>query len=152
MTAKITIEDASMIMFDDFYRIEQQCFQEEAFSKQQIGFLLLDYNTLSLAARVDGELAGFIIARIDLTKNRLSGHIMTIDVGFSFRRMGVGQRLMMEAEAIFKQKGVEEVRLEVREGNAAAIALYEKMGYKKISRLEHYYGESHGFYFRKTIP
>ncbi|HTY75941.1 MAG TPA: GNAT family N-acetyltransferase, partial [Candidatus Nanoarchaeia archaeon] len=145
-------EDASMIMFDDFYRIEQQCFQEEAFSKQQIGFLLLDYNTVSLAARVDGELAGFIIARIDLIKNRLSGHIMTIDVGSSFRRMGVGQRLMMEAEAIFKQKGVEEVRLEVREGNAAAIALYEKMGYKKISRLEHYYGEAHGFYFRKTIP
>jgi ribosomal-protein-alanine N-acetyltransferase len=138
-------------MLDDFYAIEQQCFQEEAFSKQQIGYLVLDYNTVSLAARVDGGLAGFIIARIDLIRNHPFGHIMTIDVSPSFRRKGVGQRLMAETEAIFKQKGVMEVRLEVREGNVAAIALYEKLGYKRISRLANYYGEVHGFSFRKVL-
>jgi ribosomal-protein-alanine N-acetyltransferase len=145
------MEDASIHMLDDFYKMEQQCFQEEAFSKQQIGFLLLDYNTVSLAARVEGELAGFIIARIDLVRNHPFGHIMTIDVSPSFRRKGVGQRLMVEIEAIFRQKGVKEVRLEVREGNVAAIALYEKLGYKRISRLANYYGEAHGFYFRKVL-
>jgi ribosomal-protein-alanine N-acetyltransferase len=145
------MEDASIHMLDDFYKMEQQCFQEEAFSKQQIGYLLLDYNTVSLAARVEGELAGFIIARIDLVRNHPFGHIMTIDVSPSFRRKGVGQRLMVEIEAIFRQKGVKEVRLEVREGNVAAIALYEKLGYKRISRLANYYGEAHGFYFRKVL-
>jgi ribosomal-protein-alanine N-acetyltransferase len=151
MTTTITIEDASIRMLDDFYKIEQQCFKEEAFSKQQIGYLLLDYNTVSLAARVEDELAGFIISRIDLVRNHLFGHIMTIDVSPSFRRKGIGQRLMGETEAIFKQKGVKEVRLEVREGNVAAIALYEKLGYKRVSRLANYYGEAHGFYFRKLL-
>jgi len=151
MTTTVTMEDASIHMLDDFYKMEQQCFQEEAFSKQQIGYLLLDYNTVSLAARVEGELAGFIIARIDLVRNHPFGHIMTIDVSPSFRRKGVGQRLMVEIEAIFRQKGVKEVRLEVREGNVAAIALYEKLGYKRISRLANYYGEAHGFYFRKVL-
>jgi ribosomal-protein-alanine N-acetyltransferase len=151
MTTTITIEDASIQLIDEFYKMEQQCFQEEAFSKQQISYLLLDYNTVSLAARVEGELAGFIVARIDLVRNHPFGHIMTIDVSPSYRRKGVGQRLMVETEAIFKHKGVKEVRLEVREGNVAAIALYEKLGYKRISRLANYYGEAHGFYFRKVL-
>lgn len=151
MTTAITIEDASIRMLDDFYKIEQQCFREEAFSKQQISYLLLDYNTVNLVARIGGELAGFIIARIDLVRNHSFGHIMTIDVAPSCRRMGVGQRLMEETEVIFKQKGAEEIRLEVREGNVAAIALYEKLGYKRISRLANYYGEAHGFALRKVL-
>ena len=151
MPTQITIEDASIRMLDDFHKIEQQCFLDEAFSKEQIGYLLLDYNTVSLAVRVDSELAGFIIGRIDLVRNRRFGHIMTIDVLPGFRRMGVGQRLLIEIEAIFKQKDAKEIRLEVREGNVAAIALYEKLGYQRISRLDNYYGDAHGFYLRKPL-
>jgi ribosomal protein S18 acetylase RimI-like enzyme len=57
---------------------------------------------------------------------------------------------MLETEAIFKTKGAKECRLEVRENNAAAIGLYIKLGYEKISLLERYYGEAHGFYLRKA--
>jgi [ribosomal protein S18]-alanine N-acetyltransferase len=147
----ITIQDASISMINELYTLEQQCFQEEAFSKQQIGYLLTDYNAISLAAKVGGETAGFIIGRIDLIRNRPVGHIMTIDVAPNFRRKGIAQRLMGELETIFRQKDVKEIRLEVREGNLAAIALYEKLGYTRVSKLEHYYGEAHGFYFRKVL-
>ncbi len=148
---EVTIKDASVRMLDDLYAIEQHCFHEEAFSKQQIDYLLADYNTLSLVANVNGEVAGFIIGRIDLVRNKPIGHIMTIDVALRFRRKGIARRLMLEIEALFSLKGVLEIELEVREGNSAAIALYEKMGYRLVSKLENYYGAAHGFYFRKAL-
>ena len=147
----VVVEDASIRLLDELYEIELQCFKEEAFSKQQIGFLLTDYNAISLVAKVDGEVAGFIIGRIDSVRNKPVGHIMTIDVAPKFRRQGIAQKLMLETEVLFKQKGAKEIRLEVREGNEAALGLYLKLGYRKISRLEHYYGEAHGLYLRKVF-
>jgi [ribosomal protein S18]-alanine N-acetyltransferase len=144
------IEDANIRILGELYEIEKQCFEEEAFSKQQIGYLLEDYNGVSLVARVDKEIAGFIIGRVDLVRNRPVGHIMTIDVAPNYRRKGIAQKLLLETEAIFEAKGAKECRLEVRENNAAALGLYMKLGYEKISLLEHYYGEAHGFYLRKT--
>jgi ribosomal-protein-alanine N-acetyltransferase len=146
----LKIEDASIRLLDELYEIEKQCFKEEAFSKQQIGFLLEDYNGISLVARVNGEVAGFIIGRIDLIRSQPVGHIMTIDVALLYRRKGIGQRLMLETEALFRQKGAKECRLEVREGNVDALRLYQKLGYKKVAVLDHYYGEAHGLYLRKT--
>ena len=146
----IKIEDAAIRFLDSFYEIETQCFKEEAFSKQQIGFLLEDYNGISLVAKVNGEIAGFIIGRIDLIRNQPVGHIMTIDVAPLYRRKGIGQRLMLETEELFRQKGAKECRLEVREGNVEALGLYQKLGYKKVAVLDHYYGEVHGLYLRKT--
>jgi [ribosomal protein S18]-alanine N-acetyltransferase len=147
----VQIEDASMRLLNELYEIEKQCFQEEAFSKQQIGYLLTDYNAISLVAKVDDEIAGFIIGRIELTRNLLLGHIMTIDVAPLYRRRGIAQRLMLEVEETFRQKSVREIRLEVREGNSAALGLYKKLGFEKISRLENYYGKTHGLYLRKNI-
>ncbi len=147
----IIIEDASIRLLGELYEIEKQCFEEEAFSKQQIRYLLEDYNAVSLVARVEGEIAGFIIGRVDLIGNSPVGHIMTIDVTPICRRKGIARRLMLETETIFKKKSVKECRLEVRENNDAALSLYLKLGYEKISKLENYYGEAHGFYLRKAL-
>ncbi len=113
--------------------------------------MLTDYNTISLAARLEGKVVGFIIGRIDLIRNQQVGHIMTLDVLPVYRLKGVAQKLMQELEALLKKRGVSECRLEVRENNLAAIQLYEKLGYKRIARLEHYYGQAHGLYFRKAL-
>ena len=146
-----TIEDASIKMLDELFEIEKQSFEEEAFSKQQIGYLLTDYNAISLVARVDGKIAGFIISEIELVRNLRVGHIMTVDVAVAFRRKGIATRLMLESENILTDRGVSEIRLEVREANEAAIRLYEKLGYKRVSKLDNYYGKEHGLYFRKEF-
>jgi ribosomal-protein-alanine N-acetyltransferase len=146
----ITIEDANIRMLDELYEIEKQSFAEEAFSKEQIGYLLTDYNCISLAAKANGEIVGFIVAMFELECKQPVGHIMTIDVLPKFRRQGVGEHLMRETEALLKQKGANECRLEVRENNLAALGLYQKLGYKLVSRLENYYGKAHGLYLRKA--
>lgn len=148
---EIKIEGASPRHLDELYAIEQQSFKEEAFSKQQIAYLLAEYNAVSLVARVNGEIAGFVIGRIDIERKLTAGHILTIDVALIHRRSGIAQQLLREIEAIFKKKGATECRLEVREDNAAALNLYQKLGYRKVAWLERYYGEAHGLYLRKTF-
>ncbi len=148
---EIIIEDASVRFLDEFYLIEKQCFNHEAFSKRQIGCLLTDYNSVSLLARVNGEIAGFIIGRIDVERDSIIGHILTIDVAHLCRRMGIATQLLTRVEEVFKDKGVKECRLEVREDNVAAISLYMKLGYRQVARLENYYRDAHGLYFRKFL-
>jgi len=148
---EVKIEDASIKFLDKFYEIEKQCFIREAFTKQQIAYLLTDYNAISLVARVNDEIAGFVIGRIDIVRNTPFGHILTVDIASSYRRKGIAQKLLREIEAVFKERGIKECRLEVREDNVAASNLYQKLGYEKAGKLEKYYGEAHGLYLRKTL-
>jgi ribosomal-protein-alanine acetyltransferase len=136
---------------DRLYKIEIECFEKEAFTKQQIASLLKDYNSISLIAKVNSEIIGFIIGMIYYERNAQVGHILTIDVTPAYRRKGVAQKLLQEIEKIFKEKGSRECRLEVREDNIAALGLYQKLGYKKIAKLQNYYGNAHGIYLKKDL-
>jgi ribosomal-protein-alanine N-acetyltransferase len=147
----ITIEGASLRHLDRLYEIEMECFEKEAFTKQQIAYLLTDYNAISLVAKENDKIIGFVIGRIYIERNSLTGHILTIDVSLSHRRKGIGLKLLQEIERIFKGKGVKACRLEVREDNIAALNLYKKLGYKKIGRLRNYYRNAHGVYLRKAL-
>jgi len=147
----IIIEDASIRFLDRLYEIETECFEREAFTKQQIARLITDYNSISLIAKVNDKIVGFIIGMIYLERNLLTGHILTLDVSFAYRRKGVAQRLLQEIEKVFKGKSVKACRLEVREDNTAALMLYQNFGYKKIARLKNYYGDAHGIYLRKHL-
>ncbi len=145
------IEGASSKDLERLYTIEKECFKEEAFTKEQILQMLDDYNTVSLIARVNNEIAGFVIGMIYVERNTLHGHILTIDVEPRFQRRGIGTLLMKEIEDIFRRKNTEFLHLEVREDNKAAISLYIKLGYVAIGKLNKYYGKVHGIYLRKSL-
>ena len=148
---EIRIETASIKLLDEMYKIEEKCFEQEAFTKRQIAYLLTDYNTIALVAKSDSEIAGFIIAQVEIENETLFGHIITINVLPAFRRKGTGSKMLQQIEAILKQKGISECHLEVREDNSAALKLYQKSGYAKVGRLEKYYGKSHGLYLKKNL-
>ncbi len=147
----ITIEDASIKQLDELYRIELECFGREAFSRQHIANLLKNYNCISLVAKLNGKIVGFVIGMIHMERNALVGHILTIDVLPQYRRRGIAQKLLEKIEEILREKGVKACCLEVREDNVAALKLYQKLGYRKIAKLENYYGNAHGNYFRKDL-
>jgi [ribosomal protein S18]-alanine N-acetyltransferase len=148
---EIKIETASIKLIDKLCGIEKQCFDEEAFTKQQIAYLLADYNTIGLVAKANSDIAGFIIAQVEIENNTLFGHIITINVAPLYRRKGIARKMLRETEDILKQKSINECRLEVREDNNAAMKLYLNSGYQKIGRLEKYYGKKHGLYFKKNL-
>lgn len=147
----ITIEDASFGDLERLYQIETECFNEEAFTKRQIARLLEDYNSISLVARVEGQIVGFVIGVIFADRKALHGHIYTIEVLPGHRRRGIGEKLLLEIESVFRQKDVEASSLEVRENNAAAIGMYRKLGYETVGKLKNYYRNAHGVYLRKRL-
>jgi ribosomal-protein-alanine acetyltransferase len=147
----LTIESALIRDLDKLCEIEKECFTSEAFTKQQIALLLKDYNSLSLVARENGKTIGFIIGGLRLERSTLVGHIVTIDVFAKHRRKGIGTRLLREIEEIFRERHVQECRLEVREDNARALRLYRKAGYVEIGKLKNYYGNAHGLCMRKRL-
>ncbi|HVP27472.1 MAG TPA: ribosomal protein S18-alanine N-acetyltransferase [Candidatus Bathyarchaeia archaeon] len=147
----ITIETATINHLNQLCEIEKICFKAEAFTKQQIASLLADYNSVSLVAKENNHIVGFIIGSIYFERNALTGHILTIDVLPVQWGKGIGTRLLREIEELFKAKNVNACRLEVREDNLAAINLYEKFGYKVIGKLKSYYDGADGIYLRKTL-
>jgi ribosomal-protein-alanine N-acetyltransferase len=148
---EIRIETASIKLLDKLFKIEEQCFDQEAFTKHQIAYLLSDYNTIALAAKVENEIAGFIIGQIEIENDTLFGHIITINVVPAFRKKGIGSKMLQEMEVILKQKGIGECHLEVREDNSSALKLYKNNGYQKIGILEKYYGKAHGLCLKKNL-
>jgi len=151
VSATVKIEDASITHLDRLFEIEMECFRSEAFTKQQIAQLLTNQNCISLIAKENDKIIGFIIGMVYVEDDVLTGHILTIDVSPSYRRKGVGIKLLQELERIFRDRQVKVSRLEVREDNIAALGLYQKLGYKKVGKLHYYYGDAHGILLEKVL-
>jgi len=66
-------------------------------------------------------------------------HILTIAVRSEFRGQGIGRWLLLHLLAEARQEGCIAVVLEVRPSNAAALGLYESLGFAMISRRKRYY-------------
>jgi ribosomal-protein-alanine N-acetyltransferase len=147
----VTLEDASVKCLAKLYEIEKECFGEEAFTRNQIAKLITDYNSISLIAREERRIVGFIVGMMYPDRKAFNGHILTVDVSASHRRRGIGKALLQKIEGIFAEKGVRACVLEVREDNAAALGLYRRLGYKEVGRLTNYYGNANGIYLKKTL-
>jgi ribosomal-protein-alanine N-acetyltransferase len=150
---RIEIKPASIFDLQTLYEIEKECFSFEAFSLEQIAFLLDNPNSISLVAVVENEIVGFIIGLVyENVKIGNVGHILTLDVATKHRRKGVAMKLLQELERKFREKGIKACFLEVRFDNEAAKRLYEKLGYREIACLRNYYGKGiHGLRFKKIL-
>jgi [ribosomal protein S18]-alanine N-acetyltransferase len=80
-------------------------------------------------------IVGFLIAR-DLGPE---WELENIVVAEEVRGEGVGRRLMQELLARAQQRNSHTIFLEVRESNASAISLYEKLGFQQTGRRKSYY-------------
>lgn len=147
----VAIQEASIKHLDKLYEIETECFEEEAFTKEQIAYLLTDSNSINFVAKVNGEMVGFIIGKAYTNRKPAVGRILTIDVSPEHRRKGIGLRLLQKVERVFRNEGVEVCYLEAREDNIAALNLYQMHGYKMVRKLKNYYGTAHGVRLIKPL-
>ncbi len=100
---------------------------------------------LMLVARVgDAEkrrghprLAGYIVGRMGADEL----HINNVAVRDYYRRKGIGRALLNLILEKGKRSGVPCAFLELRAGNAAALALYEECGFRVTSQRSRYYSD-----------
>lgn len=78
-----------------------------------------------LISEEDGNVVGYIGIRQVLEM----GFIYNIAVKKEYRKRGIGRTLLEELDRLAVELGIEELTLEVRQSNSAAISLYTKMGY-----------------------
>jgi len=85
----------------------------------------------------DGELAGYLCTWL------IAGElqIQNLATAPAFRRQGVAARLLQHLLERSRAVGLDAAWLEVRAGNVAAIALYERFGFRIVGRRSRYYAD-----------
>ena len=68
-----------------------------------------------------------------------------------FQNKGIGTVLLEHLIQIAKQNQIENITLEVREDNQNAIHLYQKMGFQKVAKRDHYYQGMNGILMEKKL-
>ena len=137
---QITIREARLNDLDEIYKIETECFAEEAFTRIQLEYCLRSPLFITLIAEINDEPVGFIMGTIEDINGEINGHVYTIDVKREFRRMNVGSALLKFLEEEFLCRGARRAVLETRFDNIAAMKLYLKHGYSQVGIIKDYYG------------
>lgn len=113
---------------------------------------LLDNPAVFALLSSDAEPQGFVMAWAAAG----DAEILTLAVAPEMRRRGVGASLVTAASVAALVRGAASMHLEVAETNAAARALYKKLGYAEAGRRAAYYsGEGGGgdaLVLRRTLP
>ncbi len=135
--------------FAALHRLDQACFPKGiAYSKTALRYFLNLAGAECLIAEQDAKIIGFILAE---QSERLA-HIITLDVAESARHQGVGSALLQRIESNLAARGVRAILLETATTNDAAIAFWQKHGYRTEAVLKNYYsGKLDAFEMRKIL-
>lgn len=114
--------------------MERQCFSDP-WSEKSVASELNNPLSLWLIAEVDGVVAGYVGSQTVLD----SADMMNLAVSPSFRRQGIGERLVNCLTEELKEKGVNTLLLEVRISNEPARELYQKLGFEIVGKRPRYY-------------
>ena len=134
--------------FEALYQIDQACYPPGiAYSKRMLRWFLRLPGAECLVAETGGTIVGFIVTEREdgghevrrYTREEATGHIITLDVLEPQRRHGTGSALLAQAERNLAARGVTRVVLETATDNAAAIAFWQKHGYRTRGVLKSYY-------------
>lgn len=122
--------DADAVMAIVAESPEAAIWSEESYVK-----LSKEIGTLALVSETDGEISGFLVARMVGDQ----AEVLNLAVGAKHRRKGEGSALLAAAFDKFASTGGTSVYLEVRESNTGAIAFYERHGFAQTGRRKEYY-------------
>ena len=136
--------------FETLWRIDQECFAPGiAYSKLELAAYMRLRAAFTVVAEPAGrcgnnariiesraKVLGFIVAQ---PTRRGVGHVLTIDVPPSNRRLGVGSTLLTAAEDRLRAASCQSVVLETAVDNSTALAFYKRHGYSVVKTIPRYY-------------
>lgn len=125
--------------------IENESF-EFPWSEEDFEKCLVQRNNIGMVARLDGELAGFMI--YELTKDRLS--LSNFAVGKEHRRKGVGTAMVEKLVSKLSPQRRKHIDVFLRESNLAAQVFFKKNGFFWEETLKGMYEETDEDCYRMT--
>ena len=132
--SNIQIAEMDAIHVSQIAKLEQICFSDP-WPDESIRSELNNPLSYWLVA-LDGErVVGYIGSQAVLGE----ADIMNVAVDPDYRRLHIGETLLLQLQQALAQKDVYSLTLEVRASNDAAIHLYEKLGYQQVGCRKNYY-------------
>jgi ribosomal protein S18 acetylase RimI-like enzyme len=117
--------------------LEDRAFTSDRMSRRSMRRFLNSPHAEMNIAELDRDLIGH--ALILFRPNSAIARLYSLAVDPAHCRHGVGQLLIAAAEHTAWQRQCARLRLEVHDKNAAAVALYQKAGYRLFGHHPHYY-------------
>jgi len=128
--------------------LENQAFASDHISRRSFLSLIKAKSAAVLVKRSADALAGYAVVLFRSGSSSARLYSIAAHPGFA----GIGHRLLAAAEAEAARRGSRELRLEVREDNRRARALYERSGYQLRDSVADYYADgAAALRFRKPL-
>jgi [ribosomal protein S18]-alanine N-acetyltransferase len=142
MSGEIFLRDYRATDLDAMFRLDEACFEAPfRFDRESMREFAEEANAIvRIAEDAGGEMAGFVIVHIERVVTGRRAYVVTLDVSAECRQLGLGRRLMREAEVCAAAAGVRWMQLHVFTGNAGAVQFYERLGYERIRVQRRFYG------------
>jgi ribosomal-protein-alanine N-acetyltransferase len=113
------------------------CNGAPAWSEAMWTQVLRDGARVTFVAEQDGVMLGLVVANYIV----VDSEIESIAVRSEARGLGLGRQLCERAMAWAREQGAEDMQLEVRASNAAALRLYAALAFVEQGRRRAYYRE-----------
>jgi ribosomal-protein-alanine acetyltransferase len=148
--ADIVIRAAELPDLEAIHALELAAFATDRLSRRALRRFILAAHRPLIVAKFGAALAGY--ALLAIREYGRTARIYSLAVDPRHGRRGVGRALLQACERYARGHGRAALRLEVRYDNAAAIALYEKLGYRQFGRYPGYYADgAEALRFEKTL-
>jgi ribosomal-protein-alanine N-acetyltransferase len=115
--------------------IENACFARDAYPRELFLELYRDCGRNFFVAKRARRIVGYSVA----SASRSEAELVSIAVLPEHRRAGVAAALMRHTIARLRRARIRKLLLVVKTGNAAAIGLYRRLGFRHAGRIARYY-------------
>jgi len=117
--------------------LERRAFTTDHLSPRQYRRHVASASACVLAAVDASGLLGKAV--LFFRRNSAGARLYSIAVADTARGRGIGEALLRACERAARARGCTRLRLEVRQDNAAAIRLYERLGYRRFGAHAAFY-------------
>ena len=147
---RVHIRAATLDDLDALMTLEQSVFAADCMARKNLKRFLCVPTAVVLIADCDGEALGCAIVSFRAASDQ--ARLYSLAVARPSEGCGIATLLLEGAETAARQRNCRQIRLEVHERNARAIACYCKVGYCEFERRVGYYKDlGDALRFRKDI-
>ncbi len=118
------------------------------YTEQKVVRIIRNKSRNVIVARLDDVLTGFAI----MTYRQDQANLDLLAVKKDYRRKKIGSELILWLEKVAVTAGAFNVFVQLRETNAGAFMLYEKLGFQRLDKLPRFYrGVEDGIVMAKSL-